>query len=246
MGEGEGIAGYLRDVAEPDNYHEVFVGRTTIGRAEGNDIKITSRSVSSHHAEIEIDEKGRPPKMVVTDLGSRNATFVNEVRLLGSNRVVSWGDVVRFGYDSVTYRLVKELDEFPAHHDLADQDHKIPAHELPPAGRPSVADGDMNQSISSVMSPPRKNKVSSKNTFRELHQDVGHKQSHADSLSGGKKGAEFDGIGFPRDDQPPPRRERDRDVERDSDRERSDGHRQRAGPSSHDHRGRNDEGDEVP
>ena len=71
MGEGEGVAGYLRDVAEPDNYHEVFVGRTTIGRAEGNDIKITSRSVSSHHADTAMTMagtsiKGDPPKWVQT------------------------------------------------------------------------------------------------------------------------------------------------------------------------------------
>jgi hypothetical protein len=104
------VVGYLRDVSEPENYFEVFAGRVTVGRAESNDIKISSRSVSSHHAEIEIEPSARPPKMVVTDLGSRNATFVNEVRLLGSSRAVAWGDVVRFGYDTVTYRLVQELE----------------------------------------------------------------------------------------------------------------------------------------
>jgi len=104
------VVGYLRDVADPGNYFEIFAGRVTVGRAESNDIKIASRSVSSHHAELEIEPSARPPKMVVTDMGSRNATFVNEVRLLGSNRPVSWGDVVRFGYDTVTYRLVQDLD----------------------------------------------------------------------------------------------------------------------------------------
>lgn len=104
------VVGYLRDVAEPENYFEIFAGRVSVGRADSNDIKLTSRSVSSHHAELEIEPSARPPKMVVTDLGSRNATFVNEVRLLGSSRAVAFGDVVRFGYDTVTYRLVQELE----------------------------------------------------------------------------------------------------------------------------------------
>jgi hypothetical protein len=104
------VVGYLRDVAEPENYFEIFAGRVSVGRADSNDIKLASRSVSSHHAELEIEPSARPSKMVVTDLGSRNATFVNEVRLLGSSRAVAFGDVLRFGYDTVTYRLVQELE----------------------------------------------------------------------------------------------------------------------------------------
>jgi len=120
------VVGYLRDVSEPENYFEIYAGRVAVGRAESNDIKLASRSVSSHHAEIEIEPSSRPPKMVVTDLGSRNATFVNEVRLLGSSRAVAWGDVVRFGYDSVTYRLVQELEGPKG---------KAPADACPPAVR---------------------------------------------------------------------------------------------------------------
>jgi len=108
------VVGYLVDVSDPTNYHEVFAGRVSVGRAESNDIKIASRSVSSHHAEIELDPAARKPKDgigQVADLGSRNATFVNEVRVLNSSAKIEWGAVLRFGYDNTTYRLVQELDE---------------------------------------------------------------------------------------------------------------------------------------
>ena len=112
--EDMSVVGYLVDVSDPTNYHEVFAGRVSVGRAESNDIKIASRSVSSHHAELELDPATRKPKDgigQVTDLGSRNATFVNEVRVLNSSVKVEWGAVLRFGYDNTTYRLLQELDE---------------------------------------------------------------------------------------------------------------------------------------
>ena len=64
---------------------------------------------------------------------------------------------------------------------------------------PSVADGDMNRSMASVMSPPRGNKQSSRNTFGELAGDDGRHKGRDDGGSPGRgKVAEFDGIGFPR------------------------------------------------
>ena len=56
-------------------------------------------------------------KLVVTDVGpegegSRNATFLNEVRLQNGSQQFEWGDCIRFGYDTVTYRIVKDLEEY--------------------------------------------------------------------------------------------------------------------------------------
>jgi pSer/pThr/pTyr-binding forkhead associated (FHA) protein len=111
------VAGYLRDVSDATEPFELYAGRTTIGRAESNVIKLASKSVSSRHAEIEIDLASRPPKLMVTDVGpegegSRNATFLNEVRLQNGSQQFEWGDCIRFGYDTVTYRIVKDLEEY--------------------------------------------------------------------------------------------------------------------------------------
>mmetsp|Transcript_52168 Transcript_52168/g.127391 ORF Transcript_52168/g.127391 Transcript_52168/m.127391 type:complete len:103 (-) Transcript_52168:11-319(-) len=99
------VVGYLKDVNDSENIYEVTDGRLTIGRGEGNDVKIASRSVSNRHAELEMDLSQRQPKILIHDLGSRNATFVNEVRVMGTTKVIKWGDVLRFGYDQAAYRL---------------------------------------------------------------------------------------------------------------------------------------------
>jgi pSer/pThr/pTyr-binding forkhead associated (FHA) protein len=204
------VVGYLRDVSEPENYFEVYAGRVTVGRADSNDIKIASRSVSSNHAEIEIEPSARPPKMLVTDLGSRNATFVNDVRLLGSSRAISWNDAIRFGYDTVTYRLVQELEEQQG--SPRRKEDKVPPHERPPAGMPSVAEGQMNRTAMSSMSPQRGMKKTSKNTFSELAvDDGGHRGRSADDALGSPprgRVADYDGIGFPRDEKGSDRDER--------------------------------------
>ncbi len=139
------------------------------------------------------------------------------------------------------------------------QEDKIPPHERPPAGMPSVADGDMNRSMASVMSPPRGTKQSSRNTFQDLAGDDGHKgRSGGGDSPGRNKVAEFDGIGFPRDDdsggsnkggRKHDDRERDkgrdkdrqRDRDRDIDRDRDDHRRSSRDPyDDHDQRDRRD------
>lgn len=52
-------------------------GSTTIGRAPNCDIVINSQSVSKEHARIEVIDD----KVILTDLGSRNGTFVNGVQV---------------------------------------------------------------------------------------------------------------------------------------------------------------------
>jgi hypothetical protein len=89
------------------------------------------------------------------------------------------------------------------------------------------------------MSPPRGNKQSSRNTFRELAaDDLGHRGRSADDEGGYGRGksADYDGIGIPRDDAGDKggargggrkgddmNRDRHRDEHRDSSRERERG-----------------------
>jgi pSer/pThr/pTyr-binding forkhead associated (FHA) protein len=58
--------------------HQAMEGTpVTIGRHPDNDIIIDNKTVSAHHARIE--SRGR--KMVITDLGSRNGTLVNNEKI---------------------------------------------------------------------------------------------------------------------------------------------------------------------
>jgi hypothetical protein len=67
--------------------------RITIGRVAENDVQLVDDKVSRHHAVIELQDGGR---VVLHDLGSRNGTFVDGVRLSGCC-VLAGGERLRFG-----------------------------------------------------------------------------------------------------------------------------------------------------
>ncbi|KAL1527245.1 hypothetical protein AB1Y20_015921 [Prymnesium parvum] len=69
-----------------------------VGRRPTSDLALTSRSVSSDHAEIEVDAAGR--QACLRDLSSLNGCFINNVRLRAQREVLQHGDNVRFGFDS--------------------------------------------------------------------------------------------------------------------------------------------------
>ena len=63
-------------------------GPTTIGRAPNCDIVISSQNISKQHARIEV----LPDKVIISDLGSRNGTFVNGIQI--KSQKVSAGDKI--------------------------------------------------------------------------------------------------------------------------------------------------------
>ncbi|HTJ66862.1 MAG TPA: FtsK/SpoIIIE domain-containing protein [Actinospica sp.] len=65
-------------------------GRVRLGRGEEAEVRINSRDVSRLHCEIDVTEDGR---VTVADLGSRNGTDVNGVRIAGPT-VVGPNDLV--------------------------------------------------------------------------------------------------------------------------------------------------------
>jgi adenylate cyclase len=77
-------------------------GVNTIGRGLDNSIVVEddARSLSRHHAEIQVTDKG----LYVTDLNSSNGTFVNQVKII--QQKLNHGDLVQFG--SVVFRLFDE------------------------------------------------------------------------------------------------------------------------------------------
>jgi pSer/pThr/pTyr-binding forkhead associated (FHA) protein len=66
----------------------------TIGREDGNALRITDDTyLSGHHARFDYVDG----KLMVTDLGSRNGTFLNGARL-SDPRPVRTGDRIQIGY----------------------------------------------------------------------------------------------------------------------------------------------------
>lgn len=79
---------------------ELRYGVNTIGRGLDNSIVVEddARSLSRHHAEIQLTDKG----IFVTDLNSSNGTFVNQTKII--QQKLHDGDLVQFG--SVVFKFV--------------------------------------------------------------------------------------------------------------------------------------------
>jgi adenylate cyclase len=76
-------------------------GPNTIGRAEDNLVFVLDRSLSRHHASVDVDEDGGA---VLRDLGSTNGTFVEEEPV--SSHPLTGGETIRCG--AVSMRFVPD------------------------------------------------------------------------------------------------------------------------------------------
>jgi pSer/pThr/pTyr-binding forkhead associated (FHA) protein len=77
--------------------------RYSIGRKEGNTIRLTERNVSRQHARLMRSTGAGPPAFVLEDLSSYNGVFVNGLRI-GTAQELANGDLVQIG----DYRIVLE------------------------------------------------------------------------------------------------------------------------------------------
>ena len=83
---------------------EISSGVTSIGRAEGNSVRLRQdRKVSRHHAEITLRDDG----YWLTDLGTRNGTTVND-NFIESEQKLANGDVIRLGGTSAIEFCIPE------------------------------------------------------------------------------------------------------------------------------------------
>jgi hypothetical protein len=73
---------------------------TQIGKGPRNDIVIADPAVSTAHAMVRLEGSG----YLISDIGSRNGTFVNGERVAES-RQLSHGDVIGIGLSKLTFRL---------------------------------------------------------------------------------------------------------------------------------------------
>jgi adenylate cyclase len=80
------------------------LGVNTIGRGLDNSIVVEddARSLSRHHAEIQLTDTG----IYLTDLQSSNGTFVNQTKII--QQKIKHDDLVQFG--SVIFRLINQSD----------------------------------------------------------------------------------------------------------------------------------------
>ena len=73
-------------------------GGVSIGREPGNTVIIEGDSfVSGHHAKVSALAEGGGVRVVVDDLGSKNGTFVNGVRLT-AQQTIATGDRIQVGF----------------------------------------------------------------------------------------------------------------------------------------------------
>ena len=73
---------------------------TQIGKGPRNDIVIADPAVSTAHAMVKLEGSA----YFISDIGSRNGTYVNGERVAGS-RQLSHGDVIGIGLSKITFRL---------------------------------------------------------------------------------------------------------------------------------------------
>ncbi|HKP12152.1 MAG TPA: FHA domain-containing protein, partial [Blastocatellia bacterium] len=89
-----------------DAYERNLVqAETQIGKGPRNDLVITDPAVSSAHAVIRAEGE----QFTISDLGSRNGTFVNGRRLTQS-QPLQHGDVIGIGLSKLTFRLTDATD----------------------------------------------------------------------------------------------------------------------------------------
>lgn len=91
--ERAGARGYLHIIEGPNKGESILLGKrvVTIGRAPGNIVMIQDAGMSNQHAEI----RPQGSDYVIVDAGSKNGTFVNDVRV--TEKKLATGDVVSIG-----------------------------------------------------------------------------------------------------------------------------------------------------
>lgn len=99
---------------------------TRIGKGQQNEIVLIDPSVSSTHAMISFADG----VYTLSDLGSRNGTFVNEARVTES-RKLQHGDLIKMGHCVITFRL-KEAETTQSMPRTLLLDNAPPPPPLPP------------------------------------------------------------------------------------------------------------------
>jgi putative secretion ATPase (PEP-CTERM system associated) len=96
---------------------QLVPGRLIVGRTPDNDVKIRSKFISRHHAQVVSDTN----QSMVEDLNSTNGVFIRGQRI--KNHVLADGDVIQLGEHKLLYRNLRGsqplrvADDFDAEED---------------------------------------------------------------------------------------------------------------------------------
>lgn len=101
MAEEKGAVLIVERGAEPGKVILVDRDAVTIGRLASNEIFIDDPYISRRHAQIRL--KGE--QFFLTDLGSKNGTFLNSQRVAAEPRPLHSGDEITLGLDRVALRF---------------------------------------------------------------------------------------------------------------------------------------------
>jgi hypothetical protein len=124
--------------------HRLRVGVNSVGR-ESADVLLAERTVSRHHAQVEVAEDG---SAVVTDLGSTNGTRVNDEPLApNAPRPVGDGDLVRFGSVSLYLRLPGQEGAAPFERTLLPSETSPPPSPAVPTFAAPAGSGCMKSAL---------------------------------------------------------------------------------------------------
>lgn len=96
---------YIRPNAEPQEFVLSEGATTSIGRSSNNDIQIPEQHVSRQHAVI----RYRDGMFMISDLGSSNGTFVNEMRVEEQMPLIA-GDEIRLYVPVLKFMALRDGD----------------------------------------------------------------------------------------------------------------------------------------
>jgi diguanylate cyclase (GGDEF)-like protein len=112
------LSGELIAVPIPLEREEV-----TLGRSLGADVRVNDAKASRRHAKIEVREpEGAPAEYILTDLNSRNGTFLNGRRITTEN--LRNGDKIAIGDHILKFELLDEIDR-----EYQQQIHRLISHD---------------------------------------------------------------------------------------------------------------------
>jgi len=109
LGAAPPPAAHLHSLAPDDLRSFPLASSTLLGRAADNGVCLEDPLISAHHARISF----AGGQWLVEDLGSRNGTLVNDLRV-ESPIALAFGDVLRFGGIALRFEAGVELPSGPS------------------------------------------------------------------------------------------------------------------------------------
>jgi len=95
----------IRENNQVINDYELTAGRTIIGRDAGNDLRIPSKVISRHHAQIVTDLQ----QSTLEDLNSTNGIYVGSKRV--RHHQLNDGDIITIGRHKILYRNLRGREQ---------------------------------------------------------------------------------------------------------------------------------------